>query len=78
MFKIQGEVRISEQILNALRTQFGHLKSILSWSIENLLRVLLLSKISRNLVEFRLYKTSCEFIIFQIEIEFPMKSFNCN
>ena len=54
----------------------GCLKAILSWRFENLLGVLLLCKISRNLVEFKPFKTSCEFIFFQIRIDFLKKSSN--
>ena len=71
-------VRIFEQILNGLRTNFGCLKVIFSSSVENLFRVFLLFKILRNLVECKPFKTSCEFIFFQIKINFPKKSSNFN
>ena len=60
------------------RTEFECLKVILSWSVENLLGVLLLFKISRNLVECKPFKTSCECILFQKRIHFPKKSSNFN
>ena len=50
----RGEVRIFEHIKNGLRTKFECLKVILSWLVENVFGVLLLLKISRNLIEFLL------------------------
>ena len=43
-----------------------------------MLAVLLLYKISRNLVESKPFKTSCKFIFFQIRIDFLKKSCNFN
>ena len=45
---------------------------------ENLLGVLLLCKISRNLGESKPFKTSFEFTFFQIRIDFLKKSSNFN
>ena len=75
-FESRRGVRIFKQIENGLRTKFGCLKAILSWWFENLLGVLLLCKISRNLVESKPFKTSCECIFFQIKIDFLKKSSN--
>ena len=76
-------MRIFEQIYNGSRTKFGCLKvlkAILSSSGESFLGVLLLLKISRNLVlqRSKSFKTSCEFIFFQIRINFLKKSSNFN
>ena len=46
-------MRVLKHIENGLRTKFKCLKVILSWSVENMLGVLLLFKISRNLIEFK-------------------------
>ena len=43
-----------------------------------MLGVLLLFKISRNLIEFKLFKTSCERIFFLIRIVFLKKCSNFN
>ena len=76
MFKTQGGVRIFGHIKNGLRTKFECLKVILSWYIENMLGVLLLFKISRNLSEFKPFKRSCELIFSLIRIVFLRKSSN--
>ena len=49
-----------------------------TYDVENLLGVLLLCKISRNLVESKPFKTSCELIFFQIRNDFLKKSSNFN
>ena len=70
------------QMLNSnqggMRAKFECLKVIFSSSGESLLGVLLLLKISRNLVESTSFKTSCQFRFFQIRINFLKKSSNCN
>ena len=66
MFQIQGDLN---QFTNGSRTKFGCLKAILSCLLENELGVLLLWKISRNLVEFKTFKTPCKFLFFQIRID---------
>ena len=71
-------VRIFGHIKNGLRTKFECLKVILSWWIENMLGVLLLFKISRNLIEFKPFKKSCELIFSLIRIVFLKKSSNFN
>ena len=76
MFRIQGGCVCSNKFKMARAQKFGCLKAILSWRFENLLGVLLLCKISRNLVEFKPFKTSYEFIFFQIRIDFLKKSSN--
>ena len=45
-------MRILKHIKNGLRVKTKCLKVILSWQVENMLGVLLLFKISRNLIEF--------------------------
>ena len=57
-------MRILKHIKNGLRTKFKGLKVILSWWVESMLGVLLLFKISRNLIEFKPVKTLCERIFF--------------
>ena len=42
--------------------------------VENMLGVLLLFKISRNLIKFKPFKTSCERILFSIRIGFFSKN----
>ena len=66
-----GCIKKTEQTLNcskrheaALSMEFLINIDCLSWSLENLLGVLLLCKISRNLVEFKPFKTFCECIFF--------------
>ena len=63
-------MRIFEQNLN--------LKVILSLLDENLFGVLLPLKISKNLRPSKPLKTSCEFVIFQIRIDFLNKNSNFN
>ena len=68
--KILSGVRILKHIKNSLRAKFKCLKVILSWYVENMLGVLLPFKISRSLIEFKPFKTSCEGIFFSIRIVF--------
>ena len=71
-------MRIFEQNLNGSRTKFEHLKVILSLSAENLFGVLLPLKISKKFAKSKPLKTSCEFVIFQIRIDFLNKNSNFN
>ena len=76
-----GSASSNEKVL---RNQFGKesgpgdLLDLTALSRGSLLGVLLLCKISRNLVESKPFKTSCEFIFFQIRIYFLKKSSNFN
>ena len=63
MFQIQGDAYFRTN-LKRLAHKIFMLKIILSWSVENLLGVLLIFKISRNLVESKPFKTSCKFVFF--------------
>ena len=78
MFKTTMGVRIFGHTKNGLHTKFECLKVIFSLSIENMLGVLYLFKISRNLIEFKPFKRSCEFIFSIIRIVFLKKSSNFN
>ena len=68
-------MRILKHIEHGLRTKFKGLRVILSWQIENMLGVLLLCKISRNLIEFKPLKTSCERIFFLNKNRFSEEMF---
>ena len=71
-------MRILKHIKNGLRAKLKGLKVILSWQVDNMLGVLLLCKISRNLIEFKPLKTSGELIFFSIRIVFLKKCSNFN
>ena len=76
-FKPRG-VHIMKHIKNGLWARFKSLKVISSCWVENMLGVLLLFKMSRNLIEFKPFKMSCERIFFSIRIVFLKKCSNFN
>ena len=69
MFQTQG-CAYFEHVKNGLRAKFKCLKVILSLQVQHMLGVLLLFKISRYLIEFKPFKTSCERIFFSMRIVF--------
>ena len=68
-------MRILKHIENGLRTKFKGLKVIFSWQVESMLSILLLFKISRNLIEFKPVKTSRERIFFLNKNRFSEEMF---
>ena len=71
-------MHILKHIRNGVRAKFKGLKLILSWYVDNMFGVLLLFKISRNLIEFKPFKMSCERIFFSIRMVFLKKFSNFN
>ena len=63
MFQIQGDAYFRADLKRQVH-KILMLKSNFKWSVENLSGVLLLFKISRNLVESKPSKTCCEFVFF--------------
>ena len=68
-------MHILKHIKDGLRTKSKGLKVVLSQQVESMLGVLLLFKISRNLIEFKPVKMPRERIFFLNKNRFPEEMF---